>query len=198
MLSPVELVYQAIQFAFESPVTLVSANGTSTPPITTLSFDPLNQVLPMDKAIREITSLEAQAWEDSHHHVSISDSAMMPLQILSPEIPEIISSPYTILQTLEVEGNMGNVSKTSLIDIFFMTGIVENIQIGANHNPEEITSFTYPFKDFRKVFPWSYEEIHGIDPSTIKHEIKKDRASFLWYFSCSLIQKSSSLLLQAC
>ena len=56
-LSLAELAYQAIQFSSESPVTLVSANGTTTPPITSLSFDPLNQVLPMDKAIREIMSL---------------------------------------------------------------------------------------------------------------------------------------------
>src|SRR5690606_8601373 len=70
-----------------------------------------------------------------------------------------------------------------------MTGIMENIQNGANHNLEEIVSFTYPFKDFSDVFPSSYEEMHGIDPSIVKYEIKEIRAFFLWYFSCSLIQK---------
>jgi hypothetical protein len=139
-LSPAELAYQAIQSASESPVTLVTANGTTAPPITAPSFDPLNQVLPMDEAIREIMSLEERPWEDSHHHVSISDSDMMPLQILSPDTPEIISSPYTTIQTLDSEGNMGNISKTLLIDISVKTGIVENIQIGANCNPEEIAA----------------------------------------------------------
>ena len=84
---------------------------------------------------------------------------------------------------------MGNLSKTLLIDISVKTSIVENKQIGANHNPEEIVRFTSPFKDFHDVFPWSSKEIHGIGPSIVKNEIKKDQSFFLWYFSCSLIQK---------
>lgn len=99
---------------------------------------------------------------------------MMPLQILLSDTPKIISSPYTTIQTLDSEGNMGNLSKTLLINISVKIGIVENIQIKANHNPEEIVSYTYPFKDIRDVFPWSYEEMDGIDPSIVKHEIKED------------------------
>ena len=57
-LSPAELAYEAIQSASESPITLVSANNTTSPPITALSFDPVSQFLLMDKAIREITRLE--------------------------------------------------------------------------------------------------------------------------------------------
>jgi len=44
LLSPAELAYQAIQSASESPVTLVTANGTTAPSITA-PFNPLNQVL---------------------------------------------------------------------------------------------------------------------------------------------------------
>ena len=172
-LSPVELTYQSIPFASKFSVTFVSANGTTTPPITPLSFDPLNQVIPMDEGIREIMRLEEQPWEDSHHHVSIFDSNMIPLQILSPEAHEIISSLYTTIQLLDSEGNRGNISQTLLPNIFVMTGIMENIQSGANHNLEEIVSFTCPFMDFHDVFPWSYEEMHGLDPSIVKHEIKK-------------------------
>ena len=90
---------------------------------------------------------------------------MMPLQILLPDAHEIVSSPYTTIQILDSEGNRGNISQTLLLDISVMTSIVENIQSGANHNPEEIVSFTYLFRDFCDVFPWSYEEMHGIDPS---------------------------------
>lgn len=57
-LSLVELAYKAIQFTSKSSVTLVSANNTTAPPVPAPSFDPLNQVLPMDEAIREITNLE--------------------------------------------------------------------------------------------------------------------------------------------
>ena len=58
LLSPAELPCEAIQIASESLITLVLSNSTTPPPITTPSFDTLNQVLPMDEAIREITSLE--------------------------------------------------------------------------------------------------------------------------------------------
>jgi len=56
-LSLAELAYQAIQFAFKSLVTLVTANGTTSPPIMAPSFDPLNKVIPTDEAIREIMRL---------------------------------------------------------------------------------------------------------------------------------------------
>lgn len=78
-LSPSELAYQAIQSAFKSLVTLVTTNDITAPPITVPSFKPLNQVLPQDKAIREIMILEVRPCEDSHHRVSISNSDMMPL-----------------------------------------------------------------------------------------------------------------------
>lgn len=91
-LSPAQLAYQAIQCASKSPINLVSANGTTIPPIAALSFDPLNQVLMMYEAIREITRLEEKPWEDSHHHMSIFGSDMMPLQILSHNAHEIVSS----------------------------------------------------------------------------------------------------------
>ena len=38
--------------------------------------------------------------------------------------------------------------------------------------PEEIQIYTDLFKDFRDVFAWSYEEMPGIDPSIVQHEIK--------------------------
>lgn len=82
---------------------------------------------------------------------------MMPLQILSLDIRKIISSPYTTIQTLEAEGNMGNISKTFLIDILVKTGIVENIQIGADCNPEEIASFTCLIKELHDVFALSFK-----------------------------------------
>lgn len=58
LLSPIKLAHQSIQSTFESLVTLVKANDTTSPPITTPSSNPLNQFLPMGEAIREITSLE--------------------------------------------------------------------------------------------------------------------------------------------
>ena len=57
-LSPAELAYQAIQITSEPSTVMVSTKGTNLPPITILSKDLLNEVLPIDESIREIMSLE--------------------------------------------------------------------------------------------------------------------------------------------
>lgn len=57
-LSPVEMAYQAIQSASNSPITLVTTNGTISSPTIAPSNDILNQVLPLDEAIQEIMCLE--------------------------------------------------------------------------------------------------------------------------------------------
>ena len=67
---------------------------------------------------------------------------------------------------------MGNITETRPIDISVKPGIVENIHIGRNCSPEEVTVYTALFKEFRDFFAWSYEEMPGIDPSIVIHEIK--------------------------
>ena len=48
---------------------------------------------------------------------------------------------------------------------------MENIYIGANCFAEEIVVYTALFKEFCDVFAWAYEEMQGIDPSIVEHEI---------------------------
>lgn len=67
---------------------------------------------------------------------------------------------------------MGNISKTLLINISIKRSIMENIDIGADCNPEEIASFTYLYKEFFDVFTQSHEEMPNINPSIVLHEIK--------------------------
>ena len=69
------------------------------------------------------------------------------------------------------EGNMANISTTIPINISVNPDIVENIYIGANCSPEEISIYTALFKEFCDIFSWSYEEMPGIDPSIVQHEI---------------------------
>jgi hypothetical protein len=38
-------------------------------------------------------------------------------------------------------------------------------------SPEEIHDYTTLFKEFHDVFTWSYEEMSGIDPRIVEHEI---------------------------
>jgi hypothetical protein len=58
------------------------------------------------------------------------------------------------------------------MDISIKEGIIENINLGVNFTPEEVVSYTALFKEFHGVFAWSYEEMPGINPSIVVHEIK--------------------------
>ena len=57
------------------------------------------------------------------------------------------------------------------IDIFVQPGVFENIHVGVTFSPEEIQVYTNLFHEFRDVFVCSYEEMPGIDPSIVVHEI---------------------------
>lgn len=50
--------------------------------------------------------------------------------------------------------------------------IIENVFIGVEFSPEGIQTYTNLFREFRDVFVGSYEEMPGIDPSIVQHEIK--------------------------
>lgn len=67
---------------------------------------------------------------------------------------------------------MENNSKTILIDISNIPSIVENIHIGADCSLEEIKTYTALFRESCDVFSCCYEEIPGIDPWIVQHEIK--------------------------
>ena len=67
---------------------------------------------------------------------------------------------------------MANVSPTIPINISRDPGKVENVYIGADCSPDEIKEYTELFKEFHDIFTWSYNDIPGIDPPIVKHEIK--------------------------
>ena len=67
---------------------------------------------------------------------------------------------------------MANISATIPVNIFVDLDVMENIYIGANYSPEEIAIYTALFKEFHDVFSWPYEEMLGIDPFIIEHEIQ--------------------------
>ena len=73
---------------------------------------------------------------------------------------------------LMADGNMANISSTMPIKISRNPGTVENVYIGADCSQDEIREYTELFKEFRDVFAWSYDEMQGIDPRIVKHEIK--------------------------
>ena len=136
--------------------------------------DPLKESFPSDEAIIETMSPEELPWSDHHHRSSFlpphSEMATCLGKFASclPHIP--LQTPIQLYQ-VSSEGNMGNITQTLAIDISVKTWVVENIHIGVTCTPEEIQIYKDLFREFRDVFAWSYEEMPGIDPSIVEHEI---------------------------
>jgi hypothetical protein len=93
------------------------------------------------------------------------NSRLILRYIFDPPIPIL---PYDILS----KGNLGVIYDIVPIDISIKPGIVENIHIDASCSPEEINVYRALFKEFHDIFAWSYEEMPGIDPNIVIHEIK--------------------------
>lgn len=70
-----------------------------------------------------------------------------------------------------VEGNMDNILETILVNISKNPKVIENIFMKVECSLEEIKIYTNLFEDFIDVFAWTYQEILGIDPSILQHEI---------------------------
>jgi hypothetical protein len=161
-LSPVESAYQAIQL--ETP---------STPSLDELSPDPFHVIFPIDKMIMSI--MEDTPW-DAQHHRSILFIEQHTLenyqQISTLSTVVVISTVPEATHDVFSEGNLSNISPTIPIGISIKPGIVENVHIGASCSSDEIVTYTSLFKEFCDIFAWSYEEIPGIDPAIVIHEIK--------------------------
>jgi hypothetical protein len=162
-LSPVESYYHAIQSA--TPFTLS---------LDELSPDPFHVIFPTDEMI--ISVMEDTPWDDGHHR-SILFSEQHTLEnyqrISTPSTVVVISTVPGCSHDVFSQGNLSNISPTIPIDISIKPGIVENVHIGASCSLDEIITYTSLFKEFRDIFTWSYEEMSGIDPSIVVHEIKK-------------------------
>jgi len=95
-----------------------------------MSIDFLDEVFPSDEAIMEVMSLDDPPWDEFHQRDSVYHKNKLctyPLQILSIDYPEIVPSPFTTIHEIDAEGNLGNLSKTILIDILIKTCVMENI-----------------------------------------------------------------------
>jgi hypothetical protein len=136
--------------------------------------DSLDLVLPSDEAVIEAMTSPDKPWDDLHHR-----------SYFLPELSRIEAGEFTLtmtgdrscpinpLATHEVyaEGNMETITETIPINISRTPGIVENVFVGADCSPGEIQIYTDLFKEFHDVFAWSYEEMPGIDPKIVEHEI---------------------------
>jgi hypothetical protein len=119
--------------------------------------------------------LDDTSWDDGHHRsiLFLEQQTLENYQRISPpSTVVVISIVPQFTQDVFAEGNLINISPMIPIDISVKPGIVENVNIGTSCFPEEIVTYTSLFKEFHDIFAWSYEEMTGIDPSIVVHEIK--------------------------
>ena len=123
----------------------------------------------------EIMSTNESVWEDHHHRSSFLPNTSLAnndfVLLLGTDIVDIPQTPV-LLQDFESEGNLCNITKTTPIDILVKPGTIEHVHIGKNCSMEETEEYRTLFKEFRDIFSSSYEEMPGIDPYIMVHEIK--------------------------
>jgi hypothetical protein len=163
-LSLVESTYHAIQL--ETPFT--PSLGDSSP-------DPFHVFFPTDEMIMSIISMEDTPWDDGHHRsiLFVKKNTIESYQWIStPSTIVVISSVPKTSNDMLYEGNLSNISPTIPLNISIKPGVVENFQIGASCSTDEVITYKSLFQDFCDIFAWSYEEMSGIDPDIVLHEIK--------------------------
>jgi hypothetical protein len=119
--------------------------------------------------------MEDTPWDDGHHRsiLFLEQHTLENYQWIStPSTIVVISTVPATTHDVFAEGNLSNISPMIPIDISIKPGIVENVHIGASCSSDEIVTYTSLFKEFRDIFAWSYEEMPGIDPAIVVHEIK--------------------------
>jgi hypothetical protein len=137
-------------------------------------------------------------WEDLHHRsyflpeLSRIEAGEFTLTMIGDR-----SCPINLLATHEVyaEGNMATITETLSINISRNPGVVDNVFVKADCSPEEIQIYTYLFKEFRDIFSWSYEEMLGINPKIVEHEIKTyPDAKPVWQKLCPVNPKKAEVI----
>jgi hypothetical protein len=138
------------------------------------NIDLLDLVLPSDEVVIEAMISSNRLWDDLHHRsYFLPELSRIEEGEFTVTMTGDHSCPINLLATHEIydEGNMETIAETVPINISRNPGVVENIFVGADFSPEEIQIYTYIFKEFRDMFAWSYEEMPGIDPKIVEHEI---------------------------
>jgi hypothetical protein len=119
--------------------------------------------------------MEYTPWDDGHHCFILfleQHTIENYQQISTPLTVVVISTIFESTHNVFSEGNLRNISPTIPLDISIKPGIVKNFHIGASCSSDEVVTYTSLFKEFCDIFAWSYEEMSGIDPDIVIHEIK--------------------------
>jgi hypothetical protein len=137
--------------------------------------DPLDTELFTDETVMEVMCPVEKPWEISHHRSSffptIDHSERLDLELTMCEKCDWFRNPFST-NSVFVEGNLSNISATIPINISSNPKVTENLLIGADCSPKEIQVYMALLKEYQSIFTWTYEEMPGIDPWIVEHEIK--------------------------
>jgi hypothetical protein len=119
--------------------------------------------------------MEESPWDDGHHRsiLFLEKHTIKSYQrILTLSTVVFISSVPKSTHDVLYEGNLSNISPTIPLDISIKPGVVENVHIGVACFDDEFVTYKAIFQEFCDVFTWTYEDMPGIDPNIVVHEIK--------------------------
>ena len=112
-------------------------------------------VLLSDEAVLEAMCGRDKICEDLHHWsyflLELSRIESQEFHMWLEDDVDMLVNPLP-REGMLVEGNMENIFATIPINISVNPNVVENVHIGANCSPKEITIYTALFKEFRDIF----------------------------------------------
>ena len=120
-------------------------------------------------------NIDEPIWEDHHHRSMFLPNTSLSSHDFASLFPtDIVNVPQSpiLLQDTDFEGNLCNITQTNPIDISAKPDVIEHVHVGKNCSADESEAYKELFKEFRDIFSWYYEEMSGIDPSIMVHEIK--------------------------
>ena len=119
--------------------------------------------------------MDESIWEDHHHRsMFLPNTSLVSHDYASLFPTDIVNVPQSpiLLQDIDFEGNLCNITQMNLIDISAKPDTIEHVHVGKNCSKNESKAYKALFKEFHDFFSWSYEDMSGIDPSIVVHEIK--------------------------
>jgi hypothetical protein len=103
-------------------------NWETSPYISYISHDFLNDTLPLDEAILEVMTLFERTWEDSHHQSSfISTKERLETQNFC--LSDVFNQSHipSTSNPIISKGNLSNITKKNSVEILEKTRVMEHI-----------------------------------------------------------------------
>ena len=113
-------------------------------------LDYLFDTFPFDESIMKIMSTNEPIWEDNHHRSSFLPNTNSVdhdfASLFSTDIVKTTQTPI-LLQNIDSEGNLCNITQKNPIDISAKPGILDHVHVGKNCSAEESEAYRALFKE---------------------------------------------------